>query len=42
VVLEGCVSETVRKVVSEEGRLMNVLDEVSYYTYLAEGRWMSC
>ncbi|KAH4131459.1 hypothetical protein HBH47_019680 [Parastagonospora nodorum] len=30
VVLEGCVSETVRKVVSEEGRLMNVLDETSY------------
>jgi hypothetical protein len=29
-VLEGCVSETVRKVVLEEGRLMNVLDEVSY------------
>lgn len=40
VVLEGCVSETVRKVVSEEGRLMSVLDEVSYYTYLAQGRWM--
>ncbi|KAF2830529.1 hypothetical protein CC86DRAFT_367274 [Ophiobolus disseminans] len=30
VVLEGCVSETVRKVVLEEGRLMNVLDETSY------------
>ena len=29
VVLEGCVSETVKKVVLEEGRLMNVLDEVS-------------
>jgi epsin len=29
VLLEGCVSETVRKVVVEEGRLMNVLDEVS-------------
>lgn len=28
VVLEGCVSETVRRVVVEEGRLMNVLDEV--------------
>jgi hypothetical protein len=28
VALEGCVSETVRKVVAEEGRLMNVLDEV--------------
>ena len=40
VVLEGCVSETVRKVVSEEGRLMSVLDEVSYYTCLAQGRWM--
>jgi epsin len=31
VALEGCVSETVRKVVVEEGRLMNVLDEVSYH-----------
>ncbi|KAF2025872.1 hypothetical protein EK21DRAFT_103651 [Setomelanomma holmii] len=30
VVLEGCVSETVRRVVVEEGRLMNVLDETSY------------
>ncbi|KAF1911300.1 hypothetical protein BDU57DRAFT_524344 [Ampelomyces quisqualis] len=30
VVLEGCVSETVRKVVVEEGRLMSVLDEASY------------
>lgn len=30
VVLEGCVSETVRKVVVEEGRLMSVLDETSY------------
>jgi epsin len=29
VVLEGCVSEMVRRVVVEEGRLMNVLDEVS-------------
>lgn len=29
VVLEGCVSETVRRVVVEEGRLMTVLDEVS-------------
>ncbi|KAL5115849.1 hypothetical protein ACEQ8H_006251 [Pleosporales sp. CAS-2024a] len=29
VALEGCVSETVRNVVVEEGRLMNVLDEVS-------------
>jgi hypothetical protein len=28
VALEGCISETVRKVVAEEGRLMNVLDEV--------------
>ena len=27
--LEGCVSETVKKVVAEEGRLMDVLDEVS-------------
>jgi epsin len=31
VVLEGCVSETVRKVVLEEGRLMHVLDQVSYH-----------
>ncbi|KAH8730707.1 hypothetical protein GQ44DRAFT_605779 [Phaeosphaeriaceae sp. PMI808] len=30
VLLEGCVSETVRRVVVEEGRLMNVLDETSY------------
>jgi hypothetical protein len=29
VMLEGCVSETVKKVVLEEGRLMSVLDEVS-------------
>jgi epsin len=33
VALEGCVSETVRRVVLEEGRLMNVLDEVSWSHY---------
>jgi epsin len=31
VVLEGCVSENVRRVVAEEGRLMSTLDEVSLY-----------
>jgi epsin len=31
VVLDGCVGETVRKVVAEEGRLMNVLDEVCLF-----------
>jgi epsin len=34
VMLEGCVSETVRNVVVEEGRLMNVLDEVSWSVYI--------
>ena len=29
VVLEGCVSESVMRVVREEGRLQGVLDEVS-------------
>jgi epsin len=28
--LEGNVSETVKRVVAEEGRLQNVLDEASY------------
>jgi epsin len=36
VVLEGCVSEAVRWVVCEEGRLMNLLDEVSFFD---EGGW---
>jgi epsin len=38
VVLEGCVSEMVRKVVVEEGRLMNVLDEVSWLKRQRRGR----
>ena len=29
VILEGCVSESVMRIVREEGRLMSVLDEVS-------------
>jgi hypothetical protein len=37
VVLEGCVSEAVRWVVCEEGRLMSMLDEVSFFD---AGRWM--
>jgi epsin len=37
VLLEGCVSETVRRVVCEEGRLMSVLDEVSWTVHVDVG-----
>jgi hypothetical protein len=37
VVLEGCVSEAVRRVVCEEGRLMSVLDEVSFFCERVRG-----
>jgi epsin len=41
VVLEGCVSETVRKVVVEEGRLMSVLDEVSWVDSFGNRAWLT-
>lgn len=41
VVLEGCVSEAVRKVVVEEGRLMNVLDEVSWLELFGTRAWLT-